>query len=152
MPAKQPISLVEAKRRKHLTKAEVEKRKSSEVYAPDDNIVAPDYLTDECKNRFYEISGQLQAAKIMANLDCDALARYVSAEFQYQQVTSKLLKSKTVNDKYITLTILQDRLFKQARSAAGDLGLTITSRCKITLPKLEKKEEPTEFERKFGNI
>ncbi len=151
MPAKQPISLVEAKNRKHLTKAEKETRHNSEVKAGSDNIVAPDYLPPAQCAEFDRIATELIDAKIMTNLDCDALARYVSAESQYQMVTSRLLKSKTVNEKYIAMSKLQDKFFKQARSAAGDLGLTITSRAKIVMPKQEEKQ-PDENERKFGYV
>ncbi|MEG1301804.1 MAG: hypothetical protein RSC93_13980, partial [Erysipelotrichaceae bacterium] len=37
---------------------------------------------------------------------------------------------------------LQDKFFKQCRSIASDLGLSITSRCKIVVPKTETKENP----------
>ena len=35
--------------------------------------------------------------------------------------------------------ISQDKVFKQCRAAASDLGLTITSRCRIVVPKQEDK-------------
>ncbi len=34
---------------------------------------------------------------------------------------------------------MQEKLFKMARAAASDLGLTITSRCKLVVPKPEEK-------------
>ena len=36
---------------------------------------------------------------------------------------------------------LEDRYFKQARACAGDLGLTVTSRCKLVLPPKEAEED-----------
>ena len=52
------------------------------------------------------------------------------------------------------ILIQQDKLFKQCRQTATDLGLTITSRCKIVLPKTkeEKKKPQNESEALFGNI
>ena len=44
--ARQPTALVELKGKKHFTKAELEERKNAEVNADTDNIVPPDYLTE----------------------------------------------------------------------------------------------------------
>lgn len=42
---KQPIDLIAAKGRKHLTKAEYEERKSGEISAPSDAVKTPLFLT-----------------------------------------------------------------------------------------------------------
>lgn len=141
---RQPINLLEAKGKKHLTKAEIEERRSTEVTASDDNIVAPEYLTAKQKREFDKIAKQLVDIKIMANLDCDALARFIIAKDQYVKFTKIVRKIpddwKLINslDK---ATLIQDRAFKQCRAAASDLGLTITSRCKLIIPKKEEKQE-----------
>ncbi len=141
---RQPINLLEAKGKKHLTKAEIEERRSTEVTASDDNIVAPEYLTVKQKREFDKIAKQLVDIKIMANLDCDALARFIIAKDQYVKFTKIVRKIpddwKLINslDK---ATLIQDRAFKQCRAAASDLGLTITSRCKLIIPKKEEKQE-----------
>ena len=44
---REPINLIEAKGRKHLTKKEIEECRESEVKAPADSIEAPSYLTAE---------------------------------------------------------------------------------------------------------
>ena len=49
---RQPIELVVAKGKKHLTKAEIEERKRTEVKAPADKVTAPPYLTPEQKKKF----------------------------------------------------------------------------------------------------
>ena len=102
----------------------------------------------------------------MSNLDCDALARYLQAESEYERVTLQLNKEQlmieeyneqeekiyVVNKEYERLVIVQDKFFKQARSAASDLGLTISSRCKLVLPKTEiEKDNISEGKRRFGN-
>lgn len=55
---RQPIELVLAKGNKHLTKAEIEERKSSEVKPITDNISPPPYLSTK-KNRKRSLTGSL---------------------------------------------------------------------------------------------
>ena len=43
---KQPIELVVANGKKHLTKSEIEERKSQEIQAPNDKIKAPEGIED----------------------------------------------------------------------------------------------------------
>ena len=77
-------------------------------------------------------------------LDIDSLARFILSREQYlaimQQIdnTSLMKEDNTVNPEYERLTTLANKYFTMCRQTAGDCGLTITSRCKIILPK--KKE------------
>jgi P27 family predicted phage terminase small subunit len=142
---REPIDLVVAKGKKHLTKDEIEARKNTEVKAPSDNIEAPSYLTDELKEKFNVIAKELINIGIMSNLDCEALARFIAAEHQYQQITIKLLKLKTIGKKYFEYMNFQEKAFKMARQAATDLGLTISSRCKLVIPKKENEKPKNKF-------
>ena len=47
------------------------------------------------------------------------------------QVISKRLDPVEAADEW---SRVQDRYFKQARACASDLGLTVTSRCRLTVP------------------
>lgn len=147
---RQPIELLEAKGKKHLTKSEIEYRKSTEVKANSDNIVAPNYLNKEQKKKFYEIANELLDIGIMSNLDCDCLGRYLIAETAYLKLTKRLNKL-SIDDilTYEKTANLQDKYFKQCRSLASDLGLTISSRCKLVIPKKEEKPKENKFA-KFG--
>ena len=143
---RQPIDLIVAKGKKHLTKKEIEARKEQEVQAPTDNIHAPDYLTEKQKKSFEEIAKTLDDMNIMSNLDCHALARYISAVDIYEELTKKVRSPKLLNDpdeleKYAKL---QDRYFKQCHTSANALGLSISSRCKLVLPPSAVKETPKE--------
>lgn len=154
---REPIDLIAAKGRKHLTKEEYEERKSTEITAPADNVKPPDFLLKKEKEKFEELAKQLVALKIMSNLDCDALARYVKAESEYIKVTKQLQKIKFTVDKKSTLSEdeqlaeqyakynfllkMQSRLAKMCNEIARELGLTISSRCKLVIPK-EKEEKP----------
>lgn len=142
---RQPISILEAKGKKHLTKQEIEERKNSEVKAPGDNIEPPSYLPETLKKEFVRIAGELKNIGIMSNLDCEALARFIVSEYNYQKATKKLLKIGVENPKYYALILLQEKLFKMCRQSAGDLGLTISSRCKLVIPKVEEKPKENKF-------
>ena len=142
---RQPIELVIANGKKNLTKAEIQERRDSEVKPITDNIVAPSYLTKKQKDEFNDIAEQLKKLKIMGETDVDALARYILARDIYVKITKQMQKSEIVNnpialDKYMKN---QDRAFKQCRSSANDLGLSISSRCKLVVPET-KKETPKE--------
>ena len=142
---KQPISLIQAKGKKHLTKSEIEERKSKEVKTDNDKVEPPSYLPKTLKKEFIRIASELINIDIMTNLDCEALARFVVSEYNYQKVTKKLLKTGVDNDKYFNYLVMQDKLFKQSRQAASDLGLTISSRCKLVVPKPVENEKKNKF-------
>ena len=91
---RQPIDLIVAKGRKHLTREEYSGRKKAEVVAPADNIRAPDFLSKKEQEKFEKIAAELMELKIMSNLDCDVLARYIKAEAEYVKVTKQLQKIK----------------------------------------------------------
>lgn len=132
----EPISLIKAKGKKHLTKKETEERESRELKVPFIDIKPPEYLSTKQQEKFDDIAGKLRALDIMTELDIDCLARYVLAHDMYLAYTAqvtRLIKNKDL-DKLRDAQNLQDKAFKQAQSAARDLGLTITSRCKIVVP------------------
>ena len=95
---------------------------------------------------------------IMSNLDCDILARYVRSQTEYEKITRQLSKIKFTPDKksrvsaeeqiaeqtghYNYLQKIQVRLEKQCNADARELGLTISSRCRLVMPK--KEETPPE--------
>lgn len=70
---RQPIDLIAAKGRKHLTIEEYNERKQSEVTVPADNVKPPAFLLKKEREKFNELAGQLIKLKIMSNLDCDIL-------------------------------------------------------------------------------
>ena len=141
---KQPINLIVAKGKKHLTKEEINNRKSTEIKAPSDKIRAPSYLDKDLKREFSKLAKQLKEIDIMSNLDVDTLASFIIARKLYLEVTQKLIGSPSLLlDK--DLVGIQDKFFKQCRAAAGDLGLTISSRCKLIVPKKEDNKPQNKF-------
>lgn len=175
--SRQPIELLLLKGKKNLTKQEIEERKASELKPASDKAVKPPtYLPQDLKREFKKIAKDLVEVGIMSNLDVDCLARFLLSKRMYLQVTDELLKISPVitvekdhtdedgdfieremiqipNDTYSELLQMQDKLFKQCRSAASDLGLSISSRVKLVVPKKEDSDKPpNEFEQMFGDV
>lgn len=142
---RQPIELIMTKGSKHLTKAEIEDRQNREVKPITDNIIAPDYLTKKQKAEFHRIAEQLGKLKIMGETDVDALARYIVANEFYVNAVKKMRTREVMNNPvaFDAWAKIQERYFKQCRSSANDLGLSISSRCKLVVPEA-KKDAPKE--------
>lgn len=79
-----PIDIMLAKGRKHLTQAEITARREQEPDpAPADNIVPPDYLSAKQRAEFFSLAEQLAELKIFGNMDAGELGRYVVAHAMY---------------------------------------------------------------------
>lgn len=159
---RQPLNLVLAKGKKHLTKAEIEERERSEVQPCTDGIAAPSYLTARQKKEFKKIADQLQRIGIMGETDNDALARYITAQDLYEQAVKDLRrlqkerpKDAGPDDLVLWAELMEkldkrvERYAKQAHSTAAALGLSITSRCKLALPPSAEAPKENKFA-KFG--
>ena len=136
---RQSIAVIEAKGRSHLSKETIRQRRESEIQPITDNIVAPAFLTKKQKDKFNNISGQLLKLGIMGETDVDALARYIVAEDFYIHATRQIRKREVNNDPHkLDIWIrIQEKFFKQCRASANDLGLTISSRCRLVIPKID---------------
>ena len=163
---RQPVELIMSKGAKHLTKEEIETRKKTEPKPCADCITPPGYLTAAQKKHFTELAGKLAKIGIMGETDEETLARYVIAEEMYRQAVKDNRAFRRCNkmpedaagviayaemldkmDKRI------DRYFKQAHAAASALGLTISSRCRLVVPKTDdepKTNRFAQFERAAG--
>ena len=53
---KEPIKLIQAKNRKHLTKSEISQRENTELPVIADNIKPPDFLSDDEKAKFRQFA------------------------------------------------------------------------------------------------
>ena len=170
---RQPTDLVVIKGKKHLTKAEIEARKNAEVVAPNDKVKPPVYLTPELKKKFKKLAKELLEIKLIANVDCDALARLLIAQEQYLEITAQIRKTplmldvpvyetqtnpdtggkeqvqvgtrQVVNGERERLMIIQDRCMKQCRQGAGDFGMTVSSRCRLVVPKAKEEKPENKF-------
>ena len=157
---RQPINLIIANGKKHLTKAEIQERRSSEPQPCTDEIAAPAYLTAKQRKEFDRLAGQLKKIGIMGETDCDTLARYITAQSLYEQAVKDLRQAQKDRPKEATpealaiwAKLLQtfdrriDRYHKQAHTAASALGLTIAGRCKLALPAVPEAPKENKFNR-----
>lgn len=146
-PKKQPISLLQFKNKKHLTKEEIKSRKEQEIKAPTGKGEPPSYLTAAQKRQFEELVGPLIELDIYSDIDADCLAFYCIAASEFVKLTKILRKIKidpedeAVMVAYKRVATERDRAFRQAERCASDLGLNITSRCRLVVPKIEEKPE-----------
>lgn len=147
---RQPIELIEAKGWSHKTKAEAEQRRSGQVKAKKPKSARPPkWLPEEMAKDFRAIGKQLIALGVYSALDADTLGRYLVASHQWliaTQMAEAALTKRTVRadgspgkltpdlDEADAWGRIQERYFKQARNCANDLGLTITSRCRLVIP------------------
>ena len=131
---RQPVELLLYKGKKNLTKNEIENRQKSEVKVRCDNVEPPPYLsTKKQKDEFNKLAKELIEVGIFSNLDVDTLARFIIAKEQYIRVSKKL------------------KSFQPWRQCGADLGLNISSRCKLVVPKSEEKEEDPR-DKRFGDV
>ena len=134
---RQPTDLIVANGRKHLSKTEEDQRRSHEL-RPDVPRTAkpPKWLPEALKKDFRAVGTQLIALGIYSQLDADVLGRYFIAHNQWLSATKKaneFLRKEDV-EQAEAWSRLQDRYFKQAMHCATELGLTISSRCKLVVP------------------
>lgn len=149
---RQPIALVQAKGKKHLTKEEIAKREAEELRVPTPLVVEPpEYLEGAPKlvEEFNDLAEKLIALKILTELDADSLARYILAKQNYLKYTELLNGAIRKNKvaEMAAIQTMQDKAFKQVRAAASDLGLTISSRCRLVVP-----EAPVQKTNKFSRF
>lgn len=151
---KQSIAVIEAKGRSHLSKETIRQRHESEIKPITDNIVAPAFLTKKQKEKFHNISVQLLKLGIMGETDVDALARYIVAEDFYIHAIRQIRKREVNNGPHkLDIWIrLQEKIFKQCRACANDLGLTISSRCRLVIPKIDNQPKRENKFAKFEKL
>lgn len=146
---KEPLKLLEAKGKSHLTKKEKSEREKGEVKTPTPKKVqAPNWLPENLRKEFNRLSRLLLKIGIFSDLDRDTLARYLIAHEIYEKATSHVQEAITTSrsEEAVRWSSVQGRYFTQCRECANDLGLTITSRCKLVIPQKDKPEENA-FER-----
>lgn len=173
---KESVDLILAKGRSHhLTKQDIEDRKSQEVPVIADNIRPPGFLTTKKqRTKFSEIAKALTEMKIMGNADCDMLGRYIICQEDWERYGKLGRKISAGIEKLVAESLetgagdeedaiekkikkatahlseyerLRSEAFKKCQECAQLLGMTITSRGKITIPKKEEKPKDNKFDR-----
>lgn len=150
---RQPTDVVIANGRKHLSKTEEAERRAGEVkVSPAKTAKPPKWLPETLKKNFRAIGKRLIASGLYTELDADTLGRYLVAQHQWLIATAEVEKALSQKDpetgqirKKRDLAAadswgkIQERYFKQARNCANDMGLTVTSRCRLVVPDTGKQ-------------
>lgn len=150
---RQPTDVVIANGRKHLSKSEEAERRAGEVKVPTAKAAKPPkWLPEELRKDFRAIGKQLIAAGLYTELDADTLGRYLIAQSEYLMATSHVHNAYQERDPEAVedWSRIQDRHFKQARNCANDMGLTVTSRCRLVVP--ESNRQATEDNNPFLEV
>lgn len=146
---REPAALKRAKGTDHYGKEKLAIREAQEVRVPFDEAEPPEYLTKKKeREQFEHYASMLKACGIFTDLDVDCLGRYVLAQNMYVTLTKKLTRqiAKMGTDEFDVRDfdksmVWQDKAFKQATECAKQMGMTITSRCRIVVPQVDNAED-----------
>ena len=145
--------------KKHLSQAEAAERRAQEFTLPPAEKATPpkwlgrgfdDATAKALKTEFRKLGKQLIDAGLYADLDADTLAHYLVARHQWElaAVTAEAALSMGLAGMKpaSAWSSIQDRYFSAARKCANELGLTLTSRCKLVVPEKHGSEDEPEDE------
>ena len=160
---------------KHWTKEQIEQRRAQELKLPKPKVLkAPKWLNKEGRKLFAHYAELLLAFPegIVSELDTGTLARYCDCELSYTEASAQkdswlgvcrdlrvtAMESGAWNDlaneagyekaeKQVDYWSGQMARFEKiCRGCAADMGLTVTSRCKLVVPQVELAPETDPLE------
>ena len=165
---------------KHWTQEEIQQRQQEELHLPKpEALKAPSWLGKDAKKLFKTYAEQLLKfpAGMVSELDTGTLARYCDCEAAYGEASrqkSSWLKECSQRLKAADTDNLADlekdpaygtakdqldywigqmaKLEKICRGCAAEMGMTVSSRCRLIVPKVDPKpeEDPlAQLQRKF---
>lgn len=144
---KEPVDLILAKGNKpRLTKKEIADRKEQEIEIKSDDIIVPEWLTNQKDiNKFKYLANLIYELGIWSELDNDCLGRYIMTENDYLKYSKELrdaMKKKPIDFKELkTIQQQQDTAFKQCTKCASELGMTVSSRAKMVVPRVATDDD-----------
>ena len=123
----------------HMTRAEEDARRDREVVVPaPQKAKPPKWLPKPLHREFRALGRQLIDVGLYTDLDADNLGRYLMAHHEYQVATLEVERALSAQprdaDTVDRWGRVQERYFKQARNCANDMGLTVSSRCRLVIP------------------
>ena len=144
MPPKLPQNVLEMRGRSHQTKAEKEERRASEPQLEEiKRLRAPDYLPEFLRKDFNEIGQELIKAGLLSKLDRDVLAQYIMSRDAWAAAHLKARAALDMDDpkESTSWARVAKTYFDQCHVCASGMGLTISSRCRLVVPKVQEPEE-----------
>lgn len=168
---KEPISILEGKKRTHLTKQQKDTRTQNEnrMKPPvDDKIRPPTWLSKEAKREFRKVLSNLQKLQetakcdLISNLDVPLLALWANAYAEYQKIDAIIdiqsIASESADERMVAAAAAEQMkslfsrkkaLFEQMEKIGRQFGLSPSSRLSIVLPP-SKEDAPQSKWAKFG--
>ncbi len=146
-----PIEVLEARGRKHMGKQERQEREDAQPKPSKEvkRLVAPAWLPDNLRPEFNRIAAAVVdlMPKLVIRPDADTIANYCVIYESWKHVTNLANAVLSAGDLEgaQAWSLVQDRYFKQARACATDLGLTLSSRCRLVVPEKEDRGEDNPF-------
>lgn len=159
---RQPVDVLKARGAKHLTKGEEAERRASELSIPPaTKITVPKWLGRELpadvakalKSEFRKLGKRLAEVGLYTDLDADTLGQYLVALHQWELATRQV--EHLLGNAYDVKAAeswcnIQAKYFSAARRCASEMGLTISSRCRLIVPQAAEPDEPEdEFTRRL---
>lgn len=119
--------------RSKLSSAELTEREALEVSAAPLEPVPPAWMDGSREKVFRETARALAQAGVATELDRDALARYVEAQWQWEYLTAVYdrLLCRGEREEAAKVSKMVDTAFRQARQQGNDLGLSPTARMRV---------------------
>lgn len=127
---------------KKMSKEEREERLELEnrLKGDSDNIVAPEYLTENQKNIFYKIVEELRSSNILSNLDVFILTTCAISIDRLHQIEQMINENiDLIADK--SLLSAKDKYTKDLFRCCNELSLSPQSRAKMANINLQAKEK-----------
>lgn len=137
---------------KNWTKAEIEHKKKTEVIMDGSKITPPKTLPKKYHKKFKWLVNEFDGLGILANVDSDAIARYIVSDEKYWEITKKLETMDVSDPDLNKITTIQQRYFNQALQLAKELGLTFKSRMGLKKPETDEEKPQNEAEEMFLNL
>lgn len=143
MPAKLPQNVIEMRDRSHQTKAEKAERHASEP-KPEKvkQVRAPVWLPEHLREEFSKLGRELNEVGLLSKLDFDILARYLMSRDAWVAAHLKARDALDMDDakEAGTWSRVARTYFDQCQQCANSMGLTISSRCRLVVPKPPEDE------------
>lgn len=143
MPAKLPQTVIEMRDRSHQTKAEKAARRASEPQADKvKQVRAPVWLPEHLREDFSKLGHELNEVDLLSKLDFDILARYLMSRDAWIAAHRKARDALDMDDvkEAGTWSRVARTYFDQCQQCASSMGLTISSRCRLVVPKPPEDE------------
>lgn len=145
MPAKLPQNVVEMRDRSHQSKAEKAERHASEPKTEKvKQVRVPIWLPEHLRDEFAKLGRELNEVGLLSKLDFDILARYLMSRDAWVAAHRKARDALDMDDakEAGTWSRVARTYFDQCQQCASSMGLTISSRCRLVVPK--PPEDPAE--------